>query len=320
MSPPPQGPLSDIGEFALIDAVTAGLGSGEDVLVGPGDDSAVLAVPGGEVVTSVDVLVEGVDFRRHWSTASDVGAKAAAGSLSDINAMGGRTTALLVALVAPSETDVAWLTEMSAGIAAEAERAGAAVVGGDVAAGPAVMVSVTALGVCPGPVVRRGGARAGDQVALCGRQGWSGAGLAVLGRGFRSPRAVVDVHRHPEPPYHAGPEAAALGATAMIDVSDGLVQDLGHVAAASEVAIDVESALLEVPEPLQAVGAALGVDPLGFVLTGGEDYGLVATFPEDVRLPDHWRVIGAVSAEGEAGTVTVDHSPYPLDSGHRHFR
>ncbi|MBA2698223.1 MAG: thiamine-phosphate kinase, partial [Nocardioidaceae bacterium] len=120
--------------------------------------------------------------------------------------------------------------------------------------------------------------------------------------------------------YDAGPEAARLGATAMIDVSDGLLQDLGHVASASGVAIDVESARFDVPEPLQAVGAALGVDPKNFLLTGGDDYGLVAAFPSEAALPDNWRVIGAVLDDGERGAVTVDGAPYDGPTGHEHFR
>ena len=112
-----------------------------------------------------------------------------------------------------------------------------------------------------------------------GRQGWAAAGLAVLQRGFRSPRAVVEAYRRPEVPYGGGAEALAAGATAMIDVSDGLVADVGHVAEASGVAIDLRADAFEVAEPLQAVGAALGVDPLSFVLDGGDDHPLVACFP-----------------------------------------
>jgi len=154
-------------------------------------------------------------------------------------------------------------------------------------------------------------------VAVCGRLGWAAAGLAVLGRGFRSPRAVVDAHRRPHPPYTAGPQAAQLGATAMIDVSDGLLADLGHIAECSSVAIDVRSDAFDVPDPLAAVGSALGADPLGFVLTGGDDHALAATFPAAVQLPEQWRVIGAV---GTGEGVSVDGEEYPDAAGHEHFR
>jgi thiamine-monophosphate kinase len=174
------------------------------------------------------------------------------------------------------------------------------------------------MGVCDaGPPVRRTTARVGDIVAVCGRLGWAAAGLAVLSRGFRSPRAVVDAHRRPSPPYSAGPEAVRLGATAMVDVSDGLLADLGHIAGGSGVAIDVRSGALSIPEPLAAVGAALGADPFTFVFTGGDDHALAATFAPDVPLPEHWRVIGSV-AEGSG--VTVDAQTYAGAPGHEHFR
>jgi len=315
-----RGTLADVGEFGLVAALADRFAQSGAVVVGPGDDAAVVAIPGGQVVASLDMLVEGRHFRRHWSTATDIGHKAAAENLSDINAMGGRTAALMVGLAAPSTLDVSWALEFAEGLAAEAASVGASVVGGDLTQADAITISVSVLGSCEHGVVRRSGARPGDVIALAGRQGWADAGMAVLGRGFRSPRIVVDAHRRPEPPYDAGPEAAALGATAMIDVSDGLLQDLGHVAAASDVCIDIDSGAFEIAEPLRAVGAALGVDPMRFVLTGGDDYCLVASFPTDVALPDTWRRIGRVHADDAAGTVTVDGSAYDDGGGHQHFR
>lgn len=317
--------LSDLGEFGLVAELTARFPQTDDVVLGPGDDAAVLRT-GGEVVASVDLLVQDRHFRLDWSSATDVGHKAAAENLSDINAMGGRATALLVGLAAPADLEVAWALDFADGMAAEAEWVGASIIGGDLTAAPQVVISVTALGRCDHGVVRRSGAQPGDVVALAGRQGWAGAGFAVLGRGFRSPRVVVDAHRRPQPPYEAGPAAAAAGATAMIDVSDGLVADVGHVAAASGVAIDLDTRTMEIPEQLQAVGAAIGVDPLTFVLTGGDDYGLVATFPAAVELPAGWSPIGLVrdgDDPGDAGTVTVDGAAYEPPAGHQphqHFR
>lgn len=314
------GTLATIGEFGLIAALTSRFPLTADVVLGPGDDAAVVRVPGGEVVASLDMLLQGRHFRLDWSSAADIGHKAAAENLSDINAMGGRSTGLLVGLGAPPELDVSWALDFADGLAEEASGVGASVVGGDVTRADAITIAITVLGVCEHGIVRRSGARPGDVVALVGRQGWAAAGYAVLGRGFRSPRLVVDAHRRPSPPYSAGPEAARLGATAMIDVSDGLLQDVGHVAAASGVAIDIESSSFDVPEPLQAVGAALGVDPLRFVLTGGDDYGLVAAFPSDVNLPQAWRTIGRVLDTGGAGVVTVDGAEYDDAAGHQHFR
>jgi thiamine-monophosphate kinase len=310
----------EMGEFALVDAITSRFVQGAQVRVGPGDDAAVVDVPTGIAVVSVDMLLQDRHFRLDWSSASDIGHKAAAESMSDINAMGGRASALLVGLGASADVEAGWLLDLADGIAEEATQVGASVVGGDLTSSATIVLSVTALGTCEHGVVRRSGARPGDVVALAGRQGWAGAGFAVLGRGFRSPRLVVDAHRRPQPPYLAGPEGARLGATAMIDVSDGFLQDVGHLAVAGGVAIEIERERLEVPEPVQAVGAALGVDPMHLVLTGGDDYGLVATFAAGTELPDTWRAVGRVLPAGEPGMVTVDGAPYPEGAGHQHFR
>jgi thiamine-monophosphate kinase len=312
--------LGEAGEFGTIAQIVARFPRGPQVVLGPGDDAAVVAVGGGRVVVTTDVLVEGRHFRRDWAEASDIGARAAAQSLSDVNAMGGRATALTVGLAAPPETPTAWVLGLADGMAEECALVGATVVGGDLTRSDAVVVSVTALGEVDGEPVTRAGARPGDVVAVAGRLGWAAAGLAVLGRGFRSPRAVVDAYRRPQVPYAAGPEARSLGATALVDVSDGLLADLGHVCAASGVDVSLDSARLEVAEPLQAVGAALGADPLAFVLTGGDDHALVAAFPEGTDLPGTWSVVGRVTAAaGETGRVLVDGEVPEGDLGYRHF-
>ena len=229
--------LGDIGEFALIDLigdVFAGSGnSGASVVLGVGDDAAVLAVPG-RVVVAVDQMVEGRHFRRDWSSAHDVGRKAVARSMSDIAAMGARPVALLIGLAAPATLPVAWACELAEGMVAEASMVGAAVVGGDTVASDTLVLSVTALGDPQGrEPITRAGARPGDVVALAGVLGRAAAGLAVLSRGHRQPKSVVAAQRTPTPPYAAGIAAAEAGATAMIDVSDGLLADAGHLARAS---------------------------------------------------------------------------------------
>nr|WP_297415768.1 thiamine-phosphate kinase [uncultured Nocardioides sp.] len=308
--------LADLGEFGLIAELSRRFAQGDHVLIGPGDDAAVVAVPTGRVVVSTDVLVDGRHFRRDWAEAEDVGHRVAAANLSDLNAMGGVATALTVGLAAPPDLPAAWALGLADGIAAEAALVGASVVGGDLTSADQVMVAVTVLGYVDGEPVRRSGARPGDVLALAGRQGWAAGGLAVLGRGFRSPRKLVDAYRRPEPPYAAGPQARMAGATAMIDVSDGLVADVGHLAAASGVAVDITTGAFELAEPLQAVGAALGADPMGFILGGGDDHALAATFPAGAALPEGWTVIGTV-AEGEG--VTVDGAAYEGPTGHTHF-
>jgi thiamine-monophosphate kinase len=312
--------LADAGEFATIAQIVSRFTPGPQVLLGPGDDAAVVAVAGGRVVVTTDVLVEGRHFRRDWAEAADVGARAAAQSLSDVNAMGGRATAVTVGLAAPPETPVAWVKGLADGLAEECALVGASVVGGDLTRGDAVVIAVTALGEVDGDPVTRAGARPGDLVAVAGRLGWAAAGLAVLGRGFRSPRAVVEAYRRPQVPYAAGPAAVTLGATALVDVSDGLLADLGHVCSASGVDVDLDPDRFEVPEPLRAVGAALGADPMGFVLAGGDDHALAATFPAGTSLPAAWSVVGrVVPAEGESGVVRVDGEIPEGDLGFRHF-
>ena len=309
--------LADVGEFGLVKALGERFEQGPSVFVGPGDDAAVLRTPKGHVVVSTDLLVEGRHFRRDWASAGDIGHKAAAQNLSDINAMGGTATALTVGLAAPPELPVEWALELADGLAAEAALVGASIIGGDLTRADEVVIALTVLGACEVAPVLRSGARPGDVVALAGRQGWAAGGLAVLARGFRSPRKLVEAYQRPAPPYAAGLLAAKAGATAMIDVSDGLLADLGHIADGSGVSIDLETRAFTIDEPLQAVGAALGADPLTFILGGGDDHPIAATFPSDVPLPEGYRQIGRVSTG--AGEVTVDGEPYDGPRGHTHF-
>lgn len=345
-STPANDTLAERGEFGLIAGFTERLPQGRDIELGPGDDAAVIAAPDGHVVATTDVLVEEVHFRRDWSSPSDVGRKAAAQNLADIAAMGARPQALLVGFAAPGDLPTEWALEFVDGLGAECRRAGASVAGGDVVAAPRIVVSITALGSLDGrPPLTRSGARPNDVVAVCGRLGWSAAGFALLSRPDGSGRAgaeatvqpagaartaVEEAHRRPEPPYEAGPEAARLGATSLIDVSDGLLADLTHVARAGGVRIDLDARALEPDAPVRTVADHLGTDALGYVLGGGEDHALAATFPESAVLPPHWRVVGRVlaaspaapDAGGEAGPpVTLDGAPPSRYlAGHEHYR
>ena len=301
----------------MIARVTAGLSAVESTLLGPGDDAAIVATTDGRIVASTDLLIENRHFRRDWSTANDVGHKAAAKNFADIAAMGAVPTALLVGFGTPGDLELEWVDGLMAGLREECGAVGAAIVGGDVVAADVVTLGLTALGDLQGRApVTLSGARPGDVVAFAGRLGWAAAGLAVLGRGFRSPVQVVNAHRRPEPPYAEGPAAAILGATSLTDVSDGLIADLGHIAAASGVRIEVKAAQIPVQMKLKEVAAALNTDPLTWVLTGGDDYALVATFPRHLGLPASWTVIGSVV---EGAGVRVDGRTWP-SGGHEHFR
>jgi thiamine-monophosphate kinase len=335
--------VAQVGEFGLIEALAARLPAAPAATVGIGDDSAVLGTPEGNVVAAVDFLLEGRHFRRDWSTGYDVGVKAAARSLADIAAMGAVPTALLIALALPGSLPVAWALDFASGLAAECRRAGAGVIGGDTARAEEVIISVTALGSLPADTapVCRSGARPGDVVAVTGPLGHSAAGLALLVSGVRDRPDVVLAHLRPSPPYDAGPEAARLGATAMIDTSDGLLADLGHIAQASGVAIDITTDSLDLGGPLADArnlldrttpAPAILPSPREWVLTGGEDHSLAATFPAACVLPARWRVIGTVRDGGahegntheggahEGGRVTVDGMPQAGPGGWEHFR
>ncbi len=317
----PDATLGDVGEFAFIAALDEVFDQGEHVLVGPGDDAAVLRVKTGHVVVSMDLMVEGRHFRRDWVGAADVGARAAAQNLSDINAMGGTATSLTIGLAAPADLPAAWALDFARGFAEECAKVGASVVGGDLTRSETLVIAVTVIGSCTIAPVLRSGAEPGDVVALVGRQGWAAGGLAVLGRGFRSPRVLVEAYRRPEPPYGEGQVAAEAGATAMIDVSDGLVADAGHIAESSGVSIDIHRDSFEIAEPLHAVGSALNADPIQFILGGGDDHPLLACFPSVDDVPEGWRVIGAVSAaDPRTGPgVTVDGAAYDGPTGWTHF-
>jgi len=313
----PDATARDVGEFGLIDRVVERLGTSPAVVVGPGDDAAVVLAPDGRVVATTDVLVEGVHFRLDWSSAYDVGRKAAAASLADVAAMGGTATSLLVGLGAPPDVPVTWATDLADGLRDEAAVVGAVVVGGDTVTSDRVVVSVTALGDLGGRApVLRSGARPGDRVVLAGRLGWSAAGLALLQHGGLPVEVLVQAHLRPAPPYELGPVLADLGATAMCDVSDGLVADLRHLARASGVHVDVESRRFAREPLLGRAARVVGAHPLDFVLTGGEDHALVATLPAGVPLPEGVTRIGLVRPG--AGVRVVGWKP--ASAGWDHFR
>lgn len=284
---PGEPTLADVGERALIAAVSSMFATTRAMVVGPGDDAAVVSAGDGRVVATTDMLVEGRHFRLDWSTPYDVGRKAAAQNLSDVAAMGARPTALLVALGAPATFPVRDAQEIARGLAAECAVVGATVVGGDVVrTDRGLVLGVTALGDLEGrrPVLR-GGAQTGDRVVVVGALGGAAAGLAALSAGaVDEVEGVVAAHRCPVPPYAAGPLLATAGATAMIDVSDGFAADLGHVLAASAVGAVVDFAALPAHVALRSPwGRAQSPASIaGWVTSGGEDHALVATVPPAV--------------------------------------
>ncbi len=305
----PDALIADLSESQILRAILARLTPGSAAIVGPGDDAAVVGAPSGSVVATTDTLVEGPDFRRAWSGGFDLGWKAAAVNLADIAAMGARPTALLVALALPRAERLSFVEQLADGFreACAALAPGCAVVGGDLTVSEVLTVAVTALGDLEGrdPVLRSG-ARPGDVVAIAGELGLAARGLAVLFERFSSEgaalpldlaalaageRVAVDAQLRPQPPIGLGPVAAFAGATAMMDVSDGLALDAARMADASDVTIAFDGAMLG-PDRERALG-------------GGEDHALLATFPEGV-LPPGFRVIGRVRERGPDAVLCDD--------------
>ncbi|GAB3531932.1 thiamine-phosphate kinase [Arthrobacter tecti] len=328
--------VAQLSESDLLERIFPRLRSGlpepEGVLVGPGDDAAVLAVPDGRVVVSIDTQVQDMDFRLQWpngyrTTGFDVGWKAAAQNLSDINAMGGRANSLAVSLTLPGSTEVQWVEDFADGLAAAIRQLGASgcsVIGGDLGAGAQIAVTAAVTGSLEGrsPVLRSR-AQPGDVVVLAGTVGRAAAGLALLesSHAYGSLEAehlnLVRNQCRPLPPLAAGPAAAEAGATAMLDISDGLVKDAQRLASASNVRIDFDpGALKKLAEPLWSAGEMLGVDPMEWVLGGGEDHGLLATVNPIVMPLPGFTAVGSVEAGSNGVTIG---SQSPANVGWDHF-
>lgn len=309
--------LAQVGEFALIARLVAGRRQPDAVTVGPGDDAAVLSAPDGRTVVSTDMLVAGRHFRLDWSTPNDVGRKSIAQNAADIEAMGARPTAFVVAFGAPSDTPAEQVLALADGMWQEAESMGAGIAGGDLVSAPQWVISVTVLGDLEGrEPVRRSGAGPGDVVAVAGDLGRSAAGFELWRNDIERFDELRGRHVAPRPPYGQGRVAAENGATAMTDVSDGLLADLGHIAEASGVGIDLSTAALAADrDALAGAAEAVGADAWAWILGGGEDHALVATFPD--APPPGWRVIGR--AHDGAQGVSVDGAVWQGNTGWQSF-
>jgi thiamine-monophosphate kinase len=313
--------LGSAGERAALQRIFPRLPAAEHALLGPGDDAAIVAAPDGRVVISTDLLVHGPDFRRAWSSPYDLGWKAAATNLADIAAMGAVPTALVVALAAPASTPLADLEALADGLreGCAALAPGVGVVGGDLSASPTLTVAVTVFGdLEEREAVLRSGGRPGDVLAIAGSLGRAAAGLALLFEravdehgepdarrmpALRSKHAaLVEAQLAPRPAIAAGRLAALAGATAMLDVSDGLLLDAGRIAEASGVRIDLDAGALAAEAAALAEEAPTLADrALALVLGGGEDHGLLAAFPPGA-VPHGYRVLGRL-VDGAGVTV-----------------
>lgn len=265
-----------------------------EVVVPIGDDCAVVRLGGGLWVAAADMLVEGRHFEASWASPREVGFKAVAVNVSDVAAMGGTPRFVLAS---GGGADPETTLDCMEGVLEACEAFGAYPLGGDTTGSPALTVDVAILGELSEPPVLRSGARPGDLLAVTGELGASAAGLLALIGGDRKPERLVRKHLRPEPRGHAGRTAARLGARAMIDLSDGLASDIGHVAEASGVGCRIDLGLLPISHDTREYASSLGRDPEILAATGGEDYELLISAPE--------RVMEALASESDVPVTVV---------------
>lgn len=269
--------LSEIGEFSLIARLLRDVPTGEGVIVGPGDDCAVVDCGGAPLLLTCDASIEGIHFRREWADAEAIGWKAAASAISDIAAMGGRPRFMLITLASPPDEDVAFLEGLYRGLAAAAAHCGAAIVGGDTTRSPSgVMLDIMVTGEAAGPrLLRRSGARAGDLLAVTGHPGQAAAALLALQRGM-DPGELARAHFHPIPRIAEGQWLAAQpGVHAMLDLSDGLLQDAGHIANTVCMGVDIAPEKIPLSAAMRRLLASMDEEAAIVAASGGEDYELI---------------------------------------------
>ena len=282
----------------------------ENVLIGIGDDGAVIAPSSSKSVLAADMAVEGVHFNRKWSTLREIGAKIAAANLADIYAMGGEPKYLLVSAGLTSDFGITEITELAMGIADEAALVGASVVGGDISRAEQLVISISAFGEVENPITRSG-AKVGDAVIISGLPGKSAAGLIQLQSGITE-SSFVSAHKKPIVNHKLAKKFQ--GVNAMCDVSDGLLSELNHIASASGVGIELDSKLISEIPGFKELEAATKEDIWELVLSGGEDHVFVATTSRDI--PEGAHLIGKVVSG--TGVKVPGISKLPA-TGFRHF-
>ena len=306
--------LANLGESESLARTIGKLIQGDYAIVGPGDDAAVVNSSDGRFVVTTDTMIEGHDFKLEWSKGYDLGFKAIASNVADVAAMGAKPTALVVAIALPGDTQISWLEDFSDGINAALTQLapGASVVGGDLARADQVFISVTAHGDLEGlePVLRSG-AKPGDILAVAGTLGKAAAGLSLLQSEIADAKHAFDdlvsIQLRPMPPILAGVLANKAGATSMLDVSDGLAKDASRIAKASGVTVQIDkSALLGFEAVLELAALRLEVTTEDWVLFGGEDHALLATFPEGSSIPKEFKPIGRIIASSGVLVILDD--------------
>lgn len=333
--------VSELTEDELVARITARFPPAPPTAIWSGDDAAVVAADA-ELVVTVDMLVEGVDFDLTWATGEDVGYKVMAVNASDIAAMGATPRHAVATLALPPETDVELVDGIASGIALAAEAFGCAVVGGDISRASEISTAVTMTGALLGAPVLRSGARPGDALCVTGSLGGAAAGLAALRRrqvGHAAVRAEIQQRSganglavlaarqlRPSPRLSAA-EILAAHATAMIDVSDGLALDLARLLKASGCGCRIAAGAIPIDPELVTAAERLSLDPVTTALTGGEDLELMVALPDD-RVEDVQMALDEsgtpLTRIGEAtdGDMTIDGTPLArfVEHGWDHLR
>jgi len=321
--------IGEIGEFGMIERLARVLPSSAGVIEGIGDDCAIVRISDRLLLVTCDMSVEDVHFQRATTGPLDIGWKAAASAVSDIAAMGGVPLYAVVSLACPADTGVVYLEQLCEGMSAAFARSGVVIVGGDTTRSPGPLtIDVTVMGEpSGGRCLKRKGARYGDLVVVTGPLGLSAAGLHALQAGHDAP-ALIDAHRRPKARVAEGQWLCGKSSVhAMIDISDGLVQDLGHIAKANNVGIDLRKKALAPAPALQQYCEQHGLDSLPFVTAGGEDYELAFTvdvlLAREVLTSFHqefgWELNVVGELTGQWTGVRID-GEEPVRTGFDHFK
>jgi thiamine-monophosphate kinase len=276
MNAPLRTTVSELGELELLARILGRIGSPTEGDRWSGDDTAVLRWPHDRLLVTTDMMVQGIDFELTYATGADIGWKAVSINASDIAAMGACPTHAVAAVGLPPETELAFVDDLMDGIIEAASRYGVALVGGDLSAAREISIAIAMLGTAGEPILRTG-ARAGDAICVTGFLGGAAAGLVALRQGMPVAPPVDALMRRqlrPEARVEAGAVLAAIGPTAMIDLSDGLAVDLGHLLDPGDLGCEIEPGAIPIQPGIDAVD---GLDPLETAVLGGEDFELLFT-------------------------------------------
>lgn len=323
--------IKDIGgEFALIDQLTKITTQNHpDLIVGIGDDAAVIRTapePAPYLLVTTDILVEGRHFKSQWATPDLIGIKAAECNLSDIAAMGGTPTWMFISLVLNKDTDVRWVQALYSGIFSSCQRHGAIVSGGDTTQGPINTINITVLGsVAPDYLCLRSHAAPGDLLMVTGSLGASAAGLALLSKGIKPPPYLYQKHVSPSCRLDVSRKIAAF-ANAMIDISDGLGSEVNHICRQSMLGAEIDANDVPMHEEVRAAAELLGINPLDFAISGGEDFEILFSIqPEKQLLLKQSGLVchpvgRLVDASKGVQLISSDGRKAPLPGGYNHFK